>query len=103
MQGPRGDIEYLGFGNFKQKRGPQFKKTNIGYLAGGTGITPCFHVLQSSLRNKDGVHHSMLFGNRTVDDILLHEELKELAENNKEAFKIFFTVDIAPPSETLWT
>ena len=75
MQGPRGKIEYLGFGNFQPKRMPVKKKTNIGYLAGGTGITPCFHVLQSSLRNKDGIKHSMVFGNRTVDDILLHQEL----------------------------
>ena len=57
-------------------------RRNIGHMAGGTGITPCFHVLQSSLRNQDGVKHSMIFGNRTVDDILLFEELKELSEDN---------------------
>jgi NAD(P)H-flavin reductase len=35
----------------------------------------------------------MIFGNRTVDDILLYEEINELAEDNPD-FKIFFTVDI---------
>lgn len=45
----------------------------------------------------------MVFGNRTVEDILLREELRELAQNNQEVFKIYFTVDIAPPAETKWT
>lgn len=45
----------------------------------------------------------MVFGNRTVDDILLHEELQELAANNAESFKIFFTVDVGPPAEAKWT
>ena len=79
MKGPLGKLSYLGFGNFKEEKKAPVKKTQIGYLAGGTGITPCFHVLQSSLRNKDGIKHSMLFGNRTVSDILLQEELRDLA------------------------
>lgn len=103
MAGPRGKIEYRGFGTFQEKRKPPVKKTQIGYLAGGTGITPCFHVIQSSLRNKDGIKHSMLFGNRTVSDILLHEELRELAADNPVHFNIFFTVDVAPPAEAKWT
>jgi len=45
----------------------------------------------------------MLFGNRTVGDILLHEELRDLAEDNAEHFKIHFTVDVAPPAEAKWT
>jgi len=103
MKGPLGKLQYLGFGNFKEDKKDQVKKTQIGYLAGGTGITPCFHVLQSSLRNKDGIKHSMLFGNRTVNDIILKDELHEFAQHNGEHFKLYFTVDIAPPAEVKWT
>ena len=43
----------------------------------------------------------MIFGNRTVDDILLYEEINELAEDNPD-FKIFFTVDIQPTPDKNW-
>lgn len=45
----------------------------------------------------------MLFGNRTVNDIILKDELNEFAQNNGENFKLYLTVDIAPPAEAKWT
>lgn len=53
-------------------------KTKIGCISGGTGITPCYQVIQAALKNDDGTQLSLVFGNRTVDDILLREELSEL-------------------------
>ena len=85
------------------KREFKYQKTDIGYIAGGTGITPCYHVLQSALRNKDKTHHRMIFGNRTIDDILLKEELTLLEQNNPESFDLYLTVDIQPPKEKNWT
>jgi ferredoxin-NADP reductase len=41
MEGPKGLLIYKGFGNFIIKKKP-VKKTKIGLIAGGTGITPCF-------------------------------------------------------------
>lgn len=40
MEGPKGLLEYKGFGNFVIKK-KAVKKTKIGLIAGGTGITPC--------------------------------------------------------------
>ena len=45
IEGPIGKLQYLGFGNFEIQRMPPTTRRNIGHLAGGTGITPCFHVL----------------------------------------------------------
>lgn len=51
-------------------------KVKIGCIAGGTGITPCYQVIQSVLDNKDDKSQlSLIFGNRTTKDILLKEEL----------------------------
>lgn len=47
----------------------------IGMVAGGTGITPCYQVIQAALNEDDGTSLSLLFGSRTVEDILLKEEL----------------------------
>ena len=44
-------------------------------VAGGTGITPCYQILQACLKNNDGTDVSLVFGNRTVRDILLKDEL----------------------------
>jgi len=45
---------------------------------------------------------SLIFGNRSIDDILLREELESMAANNAEKFKLHFTVDIAPEDKDSW-
>ena len=44
MEGPFGLLAYNGNGNFTIKK-QKIKKTKIGILAGGTGITPCFQLV----------------------------------------------------------
>lgn len=44
----------------------------------------------------------MIFGNRTIDDILLKEELEAFAENYKENFKLYLTLDVAPDEKVGW-
>ena len=41
MEGPKGLLNYIGQGNFILKKVP-IKKTNIGMIAGGSGLTPCY-------------------------------------------------------------
>jgi nitrate reductase (NAD(P)H) len=75
------------------------KKTKIGCVAGGTGITPCYQVIQAALKSDDKTELSLIFGNRTIDDILLREELVSFEENYKERFKLYFSVDVQPKEE----
>ena len=44
----------------------------------------------------------MIFGNRTVDDILLKEELIQFEENYKDNFKLYLTVDVKPEESVNW-
>lgn len=37
-----------------------------------------------------------------MDDILVKGELDQLAESNPEDFKLFYTVDRAPPKSAKW-
>jgi len=76
MEGPKGRLEYQGFGKFNITR-QIIQKRNIGMVAGGTGITPCYQVLQSALDGDDGTNLSLIFGSRTVEDILLKDELDQ--------------------------
>jgi len=81
MEGPKGRLKYEGQGNFVITKKPVTGKTKIGLIAGGTGITPCYQIIQSILVNNDTPSVSLLFGNRTISDILLKEELIQLREN----------------------
>ena len=42
MEGPKGRLQYEGFGTFSIAKKPSSGKTKIGCIAGGSGITPCF-------------------------------------------------------------
>ena len=103
MSGPHGRLRYEGYGRFEIHRmtGTVHKK-KIGHIAGGTGITPHYQVMQAALNNADETTHSLIFANRTTDDILIHNELTQLAENYPEQFKAYFTVDVKPDKSKNW-
>ena len=67
--------------------------SHIGMIAGGTGITPCYQIIKHSLASKsDKTVISLVYSNSTADDILLKDELVELAKNHPDRFKVHFTV-----------
>ena len=91
-RGPMGNIEYLKPGLFKSFNN-ELKCQHIGMVAGGTGITPMLQVIRAICKNNnDKTQISLIFGNVTIDDILLHEELEQLNEKH-ENFNVYFTLD----------
>ncbi len=99
VRGPFGKLTYLGEGNFKfqTKIKPlefaERKYTKVGMLAGGTGITPIYQILQAANRNKDITEFTLVFGNKTSEDILLRKELSEMAESGNFKFTLHFLID----------
>ena len=56
-------------------------RQNIGLIGGGTGITPLYQVLNAiHAYQESGIKVSLIFANKTPDDILLKEEL-DLIDN----------------------
>jgi NAD(P)H-flavin reductase len=53
MEGPKGRLAYLGFGKIQIGKNV-LKKTRIGMVAGGTGISPCYQLIQAALNGDDG-------------------------------------------------
>ncbi|KAF0989618.1 hypothetical protein HZS_2861 [Henneguya salminicola] len=98
---PRGKIKYEGYGS-------QFLITdeglitidNITMIAGGTGITPMYQIIRYiTLLKNDKTKISLIYANRSRDDIMLYEELKNFKKNLGEIqFKIHFILT-NPPSE----
>jgi cytochrome-b5 reductase len=105
MKGPKGHLEYLGKGKFtvKAMRKPLQERSarHFGMIAGGTGITPMLQVIHAIFREGDNNKNttvSLLYANQTEDDILVREELEQLAKDYPDRFSLHYTLD-RPPSE----
>jgi len=96
VKGPLGEFVYRGMGSFGLKGKPG-KCSKITLVAGGTGLTPCYQVLAAVLREaQDPTQVRLLYANRSPDDILMREELDNLARLHPERFQLWYTVDCLP-------
>ncbi|KAH3664161.1 hypothetical protein OGAPHI_004875 [Ogataea philodendri] len=69
----------------------------IYLLGGGTGITPLYQIIHEVLKNKeDKTKIKLLYGSKSLDDILLKKELDELAKKHPDQLKVSYFVDKAP-------
>jgi NAD(P)H-flavin reductase len=117
VKGPVGRLEYLGQGEFELVRPqtassagvkaspaaptnptqfPVVRKsfTKIGMIAGGSGITPMYQIIKAVEAEHSGPKKpscSLIYGNQTPEDILLHKELEALSAN--KAVQLSLTVD----------
>ncbi|KAK9236021.1 hypothetical protein V1525DRAFT_427422 [Lipomyces kononenkoae] len=78
------------------------KDASIVLIGGGTGITPLYQLIHeiTSNRAEDKTEITLLFGNKTADDILLYDELKSIAAKD-DKFKVYFTVEQNAPEGTI--
>jgi cytochrome-b5 reductase len=95
VAGPIGKIEYVpGVINNKMDGKIVAQKVQkIGMLAGGTGITPMLQVINEIARNnKDRTEVSLIFANKTEQDILCRAEIEAIAETMTN-FNVFLSID----------
>jgi len=103
-RGPLGRITYDRIGHFinqiSSTQIDDLECKTIGMIAGGTGITPMYQIIQEILKNpKDTTKIFLIFGNVSIDDVLLQNELETLQKKHSN-FTVYFTLDKAPPT---WT
>ncbi|KAI5787035.1 hypothetical protein DFH27DRAFT_226772 [Peziza echinospora] len=77
----------------------------FGMIAGGTGITPMLQIVRAILMNDDDrTQVDLIFANVGAEDILLKEELDELAndegENGKGRLRVHYVLNNPPEG---WT
>lgn len=69
----------------------------IGMVAGGTGITPMFQVIRAICEDdRDTTEVSLIYANRTEQDILLRQELDTFARRYPKNFKVYYLLDQPP-------
>ncbi|KAJ5122569.1 hypothetical protein N7448_003703 [Penicillium atrosanguineum] len=84
--GPGGKMKYS-----------RYLAKEIGMIAGGTGITPMFSIIKAVCMNdKDDTKISLLYANKTEEDILLREELDRYAKEHPDKFKVWYVLGSAP-------
>ncbi|KAJ1732657.1 NADH-cytochrome b5 reductase [Coemansia sp. Benny D160-2] len=85
VRGPRGAFVYT----------PNMVRS-IGMIAGGTGITPMYQIIQHILENpEDKTHVSVVFANVNEDDILLREHLERWAADH-DNFDVHYVLNNPP-------
>ncbi|KAL7273904.1 NADH-cytochrome b5 reductase [Rhizina undulata] len=89
VKGPKGAFVYT----------PNMVKA-FGMIAGGTGITPMLQVIKAILRNpEDKTEVDLIFANVNEEDILLKDDLDELADTH-DNFRVYYVLNNAPED---WT
>ncbi|KAI1084817.1 cytochrome B5 [Whalleya microplaca] len=86
FRGPKGAMRY--------KRGLCKK---IGMIAGGTGITPMYQLIRAICEDdRDTTEVSLIYANRSEEDILLRKELETFARRYPANLKLFYLLDKPP-------
>jgi cytochrome-b5 reductase len=74
--------------------------TRIGMVACGTGITPMISIIRTVILRRMDVSISLIFGNKTIDDIILRDEFDSYAEKHSN-FKRYYVLSRGAPNP--WT
>uniref|UniRef100_A0A0D3H179 FAD-binding FR-type domain-containing protein n=1 Tax=Oryza barthii TaxID=65489 RepID=A0A0D3H179_9ORYZ len=101
--GPLGHVEYTGRGEFVINGKPRNAR-RLAMIAGGSGITPMYQVIQSVLRDQpeDTTEMHLVYANRTEDDILLRDELDRWAAEYPDRLKVWYVIDQVKRPEEGW-
>ena len=75
---------------------------SIGMLAGGTGITPMISIIRTILSDEVNLSLSLIFANKTLDDIILKDEFDSYAEKF-ENFKRYYVLEKPPDNWQMGT
>ena len=65
-------------------------------VAGGSGITPLFSILRSLLSGEPRSHVTLLYANRTAEDVIFRARLEELAREHAGRLVLRLVLENAP-------
>jgi nitrate reductase (NAD(P)H) len=104
VKGPLGHVEYVGRGSFVISGGEPRRARRLAMVAGGSGITPIYQVIQAALRDQpgDGTVMHLVYANRTEDDILLRGELDRWAAEFPDRLKVWYVISQVRHPEEGW-
>jgi ring-1,2-phenylacetyl-CoA epoxidase subunit PaaE len=75
-------------GKFYTELNPGHKKNYLAFAA-GSGITPVLSIIKTTLLTEPGSQFTLVFGNRTKNNIIFKEELEALKDKFINRFRIY--------------
>ncbi|WVZ74836.1 hypothetical protein U9M48_022962, partial [Paspalum notatum var. saurae] len=105
VKGPLGHVEYVGRGSFVVDGKPRPRKASrVAMVAGGSGITPMYQVIQAVMRDQpeDRTEMHLVYASRTDDDILLRDELDRWAAEHPGRLKVWYVIGQVKRPEEGW-
>ncbi|MBM4235251.1 MAG: iron-sulfur cluster-binding domain-containing protein [Firmicutes bacterium] len=83
------------FGYFYHE--PLRDKNKLIALAGGSGITPFYSMIQDVIATNKTPHITLIYGSTSEHEIIFVEQLNQLAQANPENIKIFHVISDPSP------
>ncbi|KAI8867312.1 ferredoxin reductase-like protein [Ramicandelaber brevisporus] len=73
-------------------------RRSIGMVAGGTGITPMYRLIKHHLEERDDINRndvrfSLIYAARTPEDLVLYDELVDLARKHPQRLNVTSVVE----------
>ncbi|MEO1010636.1 MAG: ferredoxin--NADP reductase [Bacteroidota bacterium] len=81
---------------------PSETPKKIAAFAAGSGITPIMSIVRSVLESHPQNEFVLVYGNRSYEEAMFHEELKQLHSNYTNRFSIYFINSRAHEKDALF-
>ena len=65
---------------------------HILHLCAGSGIVPNYAIIKDELKNGSDIKHTLIFTNKTWDDIIFRDSLNKLAADHPDKVKVIHTI-----------
>jgi ring-1,2-phenylacetyl-CoA epoxidase subunit PaaE len=78
-------------GRFNTALDPSLARTYVA-IAAGSGIAPIFSIISTILEVECGSSVTLLYGNRTMQDIMFLEELEDLKNRALDRFSMYYVL-----------
>lgn len=99
IKGPLGEYEYIGDGYYNLLHQPKRYAEHICMIAGGTGITPMWQVLDALDRDRNMPFVSLIYCARYITDLVLVDEIEELKRRKPDRLGVHYVLSQPPPCD----
>jgi 3-ketosteroid 9alpha-monooxygenase subunit B len=86
-------VEITGFtGPYVLPPGIEDRADHLVHVCAGSGIVPNFSILKQSLVEHPKIRHTLVYCNKTWDDVIFARELKELQQQHADRLRVVHTL-----------
>jgi len=68
------------------------KTNHLFHICAGSGIVPNFAIIKSALQVHPEIHHTLLYSNRTWDDVIFRNEIETLSRTHPDRLSVIHTL-----------